>query len=91
MQSMTRSRGGSNNCCHFDEVLLYDIQLMKCAKKTSVISVEDEVTSTVKFYCGLLTFIIEGNAEFELKVNKNKVVIYPHSIFGLPEFYLKIP
>lgn len=78
MQSMTRSRGGSNNCCHFDEV-------------TSVISVEDEVTSTVKFYCGLLTFIIEGNAEFELKVNKNKVVIYPHSIFGLPEFYLKIP
>ena len=33
MHSMIRSRGGSDNHCHIDEVLLYDVQLMKCAGK----------------------------------------------------------
>jgi len=56
-----------------------------------VISGEGEVTSSVKFYCGLPTFIIEGNDEFVLEVNKSKDVISPHSTFGLPEFYPKIP
>lgn len=56
-----------------------------------VISGEGEVTSSVKFCCGLPTFIIEGNDEFELEVNKSKDVISPHSPFGLPEFYPKIP
>lgn len=49
------------------------------------------VTSVVKFDCGLPTFTMEGNAEFELEVNKNKDVISLHSTSGLPEFYLKIP
>lgn len=56
-----------------------------------MISGEGEVTSSVKFCCGLPTFIIEGNDEFELEVNKSKDVISPHSPFGLPEFYPKIP
>lgn len=56
-----------------------------------MISGEGEVTSSVKFCCGLPTFIIEGNDEFELEVNKSKDVISPHSTFGLPEFYPKIP
>lgn len=61
---------------------------MKCAKKTSVISVDNRVTSTAKFYCGL--FIIKGNAEFELGVNK-KVCYFPLFNFGPSEFYLQIP
>ena len=56
-----------------------------------MISGEGEVTSSVKFCCGLPTFIIEGKDEFELEVNKSKDVISPHSTFGLPEFYPKIP
>lgn len=53
-----------------------------------VISGEGEVTSSVKFCCGLPTFIIEGNDEFELEVNKSKRCYFPpHSTFGLPEFY----
>lgn len=42
-----------------------------------MISGEGEVTSSVKFCCGLPTFIIEGNDEFELEVNKSKDVISP--------------
>lgn len=34
MHSMIRSRGGSDNHCHVDEGLLYDVQLMKCAGKS---------------------------------------------------------
>lgn len=31
-----------------------------------------------KYYCGLLpTFIIEGNAEFQLEINENIDVIFP--------------
>lgn len=42
---------------------------VKRAVETAVISVEDRVTSTGKFCRGSLpTFIIEGNAEFELDV-----------------------
>ena len=60
-------------------------------REECVIYGEGEVTSSVKFYCGLPTFIIEGNDEFVLEVNKSEDVISPHSTFGLPEFYPKIP
>lgn len=33
IHSMIRSRGGSDNRCHIDEMLLYHVQLMKCAGK----------------------------------------------------------
>lgn len=54
-----------------------------CYEK-SVTSISDKVTSTAKFYCGLLpTFRTEGNAEFELKVNKNTDVIFPIQLWEL--------
>lgn len=50
------------------------MQHLKCARKTSVSSIGDKVTSTAEFHCVLLpTFRIGGSAEFELKVNETQV------------------
>lgn len=55
-----------------------------------MISGEGEVTSSVKFCCGLPTFIIEGNDEFELEVNKSKDVI-SIPLLDFLNSHLKIP
>lgn len=80
MHSMARSCGGSNNCCHLDEM---------CSETSVILTVT--ITSTAVLCYGLLpVHNTEGDAEFELEVNQNHCY-FSHSTFGPLEFYLQIP
>lgn len=83
MRSMARSCGGSNNCCHLDEMLFsktcstWNVQWSICDL--------DRWQSQVLLYsamvCCLYIHNTEGDAEFELEVNQNNCYFSPFNFW----------